>query len=223
MAEQEHGPTQHHQPDKAGGPTQLKGKNKTTWYIVGGLAVVAVLVFVFVRKSNANAAGGNTSTTPTTQLDPATMAALQSALQGQASGAFSGGGAIQGPAGPAGPAGPTGPTGETGATGATGPAGPPGTTGPAGSSGGWSGSSSGGSTGKTGGGAPHSPAPVPHPRPKPPPSHSKTYYTVKAGDNLSAIASHFRLPNWQTLYNANRSVVGGNPNLIYPGQRLLIP
>lgn len=104
---------------KKGG--MLTGKNK--WYVVGGLGIVAVLVFFFVSKSKANAAPG-TSTTTGTSLDPSTQAALESALQGQAgSSGFSG---LAGPAGPAGPAGKTGKTGKTGKRGAEGDTGKPG-------------------------------------------------------------------------------------------------
>ncbi|PVC80113.1 transglycosylase family protein [Streptomyces sp. CS131] len=46
-------------------------------------------------------------------------------------------------------------------------------------------------------------------------------YTVATGDSLSGIASEQRVPGgWQGLYAANRTVVGDNPNLIFPGQRL---
>lgn len=205
MAEETHGPTQHHQPDKADGP-KLKGKN-TKWYLIGGLGIVALLVFVFVRQSNANAGNSASAAGPSGGLDPSTEAALQSALSAQASGAFSGGGAVQGPPGPAGPQGAAGAAGAKGATGATGARGATGATGPR------------GTAGKT-----TTVAPKAAPKPAPAPKHTgKTYYTVKPGDNLSVIASRFHLPNWQSLYNANRSVVGGNPNLIHPGQRLLIP
>lgn len=47
-------------------------------------------------------------------------------------------------------------------------------------------------------------------------------YTVKSGDNLSKIASQYGL-SWQDVYNANKSTVGSNPNLIYPGQTFNIP
>ncbi len=53
-------------------------------------------------------------------------------------------------------------------------------------------------------------------------SAPKTYTVVK-GDNLSAISRRFGLPGWKDLYNANRDVIGSNPNLIYPGQVLKIP
>jgi murein DD-endopeptidase MepM/ murein hydrolase activator NlpD len=47
--------------------------------------------------------------------------------------------------------------------------------------------------------------------------------TVVPGDTLSGLASrHCGNGAWSGIYNDNRSVVGGNPNLIYPGQRLVI-
>ncbi len=48
-------------------------------------------------------------------------------------------------------------------------------------------------------------------------------YTVRAGDTLSAIAAHLGLDDWRTLYEANRSVIGPDPDLIRPGQVLKIP
>ncbi|HEX6501082.1 MAG TPA: transglycosylase family protein [Micromonosporaceae bacterium] len=46
-------------------------------------------------------------------------------------------------------------------------------------------------------------------------------YVVKPGDTLSKIASsHGVKGGWQALYQENRSVVGANPNLIFPGQHL---
>lgn len=46
-------------------------------------------------------------------------------------------------------------------------------------------------------------------------------YTVTPGDSLSGIAVDRHLEGgWQRLYAANRTVVGDNPDLIFPGQRL---
>ncbi|WP_457028329.1 transglycosylase family protein [Kitasatospora sp. P5_F3] len=44
-------------------------------------------------------------------------------------------------------------------------------------------------------------------------------YTVKSGDTLSDIAAANGL-NWQQVYQANQSVIGGDPDLILPGQVL---
>lgn len=170
----------------------MTGKYK--WWVVGGLGLVAILVFVFVRKSNASASGGTsgTSGTGTTAMDPATQAALQSALQGQSAAGYAYQAATgpAGVAGPAGPAGPAGAAGVAGAKGATGAAGAAGAAGPA----------------------------------APKPASTNHTYTVKAGDNLSKIAAQFHVSGgWQSLYAANRGAVGSNPNLIHPGLRLNIP
>ncbi|MET9573365.1 transglycosylase family protein [Streptomyces virginiae] len=46
-------------------------------------------------------------------------------------------------------------------------------------------------------------------------------YVVAPGDSLSAIATEQHVEGgWQALYETNRAVVGDNPNLIFPGQRL---
>ncbi len=62
----------------------------------------------------------------------------------------------------------------------------------------------------TGGG---SPAPTPGGR----------TYTVQSGDTLSGIAQRFGVADWRRLYEANASVIGGDPNRIYPGQVLVLP
>jgi nucleoid-associated protein YgaU len=176
--------------------TQAHGKKglmtgKYKWYVIGGLGVVAVLVFVFVRKSNANASGTTTAGAANTALDPATQAALQSALQGQSAAGY----AYQAATGPPGTQGPPGPPGPQGKQGTPGPPPPP----------------------------PKPPPKKPPPKPKPPPPKGASYYTVKAGDTLSGIASRVGYSGgWQALYQANRSVVGSNPNMIHPGQRLQI-
>ncbi|MFD8594256.1 transglycosylase family protein [Kitasatospora sp. NPDC059646] len=50
---------------------------------------------------------------------------------------------------------------------------------------------------------------------------AKGSYTVKSGDTLSKIAAGLGV-DWHTLYNNNTGVVGGNPDLIYPGQVLSV-
>ncbi|MFF5499418.1 transglycosylase family protein [Streptomyces aquilus] len=44
-------------------------------------------------------------------------------------------------------------------------------------------------------------------------------YTVRAGDTLSTVAARHGT-TWQRLYAANKAVIGGDPDLIVPGQRL---
>lgn len=54
----------------------------------------------------------------------------------------------------------------------------------------------------------------------------ETYiHEVTSGETLSQLAEYFygRLTAWQTIYRANQAVIGGNPNLIRVGQRLVIP
>lgn len=53
---------------------------------------------------------------------------------------------------------------------------------------------------------------------------SSTIYTVKQGDSLSSIARRLTgdADNWRAIYNQNKSVIGGNPNLIKSGQKLVI-
>jgi nucleoid-associated protein YgaU len=164
----------------------LTGKNK--WYVVGGLGLLAVLVFFFVSRSNANAAD-TTTTTGAGGLDPSTQAALQGALQGQGSGI-----GVIGPAGPPGAAGAAGKRGKQGKQGKPGK--------------------------RT---LMHPPHTVPH---KPPP-HQRAghtnFVTVRPGDSLSKIASQNNVSGgWEALYHKNRGVVGSNPNVIHPGQRLKI-
>lgn len=50
-------------------------------------------------------------------------------------------------------------------------------------------------------------------------------YTVKSGDSLWAVAKRVygNGARWKDIYNANKSVIGSNPNLIYPGQVFTIP
>lgn len=53
---------------------------------------------------------------------------------------------------------------------------------------------------------------------------NSTTYTVKGGDNLSKIAKNLtgNSANWKAIYEQNKGVIGGNPNLIYAGQQLVI-
>ena len=68
------------------------------------------------------------------------------------------------------------------------------------------------------------PTPVPQPQPqqpqpKPQPSDSPEIYVVAAGDNLTKIAKRYGT-TWQTLHKLNKLA---NPNLIFPGQRIVLP
>jgi len=52
-------------------------------------------------------------------------------------------------------------------------------------------------------------------------------YTVQRGDFLTKISGleeiYLDPLKWRRIYRANRSLIGGNPNLIYPDQELAIP
>ena len=47
-------------------------------------------------------------------------------------------------------------------------------------------------------------------------------YTVKSGDSLSKIGQHHGVP-WHEIYEANKDVIGDDPDKIHPGQTLRIP
>ena len=51
-----------------------------------------------------------------------------------------------------------------------------------------------------------------------------TVYTVVKGDCLSKIAKNLtgNSANWYAIYEQNKGVIGGNPDLIYPGQQLVV-
>ncbi|MGW1775943.1 peptidoglycan DD-metalloendopeptidase family protein [Streptomyces sp. NPDC002104] len=79
-----------------------------------------------------------------------------------------------------------------------------------------------------GGPAPEAPArgagtPTAHQKadaaPAAPKSRGAHTYTVAAGDTLGTIGSELGV-SWQSLYSANRSVIGSDPDVIFPGQRL---
>jgi transglycosylase-like protein/LysM domain-containing protein len=46
-------------------------------------------------------------------------------------------------------------------------------------------------------------------------------YVVEQGDTLSAIAKRAKLPSWRPIWDLNKTIE--HPNLIHPGQRLLLP
>jgi nucleoid-associated protein YgaU len=47
-------------------------------------------------------------------------------------------------------------------------------------------------------------------------------YTVKSGDTLGKIGQHHGVA-WREIYEANKDVIGDNPDKIMPGQTLRIP
>ncbi|WP_380281482.1 peptidoglycan DD-metalloendopeptidase family protein [Kitasatospora purpeofusca] len=56
-----------------------------------------------------------------------------------------------------------------------------------------------------------------------PAASAEESYKVVGGDTLSKIAAAKNVDGgWQALYEHNRSVVGANPNLIFPGQQLAL-
>lgn len=63
------------------------------------------------------------------------------------------------------------------------------------------------------------------PPPRTAPVSGPETYTVKAGDNLSLIAKKLYgdARRWQSIYNANKEIIGKNPNLIFARQVLVIP
>lgn len=65
---------------------------------------------------------------------------------------------------------------------------------------------------------------VPAAPPRPVAAPARTYRVV-SGDMLWTIAMRFlgRGERWPEIYNLNRGVIGGNPNLIFPGQLFKIP
>lgn len=61
---------------------------------------------------------------------------------------------------------------------------------------------------------------------KPPaPAAAEETYTVVKGDSLSKIAKRVygNANSWRRIYDANREVIGDDPDLIKPGQKLTIP
>jgi nucleoid-associated protein YgaU len=73
--------------------------------------------------------------------------------------------------------------------------------------------------------APPPPPPVAAPDPQQPAAGAAQTYTVQTDDTLPSIADRvYRDANqWTSIYNANRSTIGDDPNLIRPGMQLTIP
>jgi len=48
------------------------------------------------------------------------------------------------------------------------------------------------------------------------------YYEVRPGDTLSGISAHLyhNASYWPRLYEPNKRIIGNDPNLIYPGQKI---
>lgn len=63
-----------------------------------------------------------------------------------------------------------------------------------------------------------------HGRQTPTTKRDKTY-KIKRGDCLSSIAKKMYgdASQWRKIYNANKKMIGNNPNLIYAGKTLVIP
>ncbi|MFB6890452.1 peptidoglycan DD-metalloendopeptidase family protein [Kitasatospora sp. NPDC056327] len=71
-------------------------------------------------------------------------------------------------------------------------------------------------------GADAAPAAAPAPA-APAAAPAEENYKVVGGDTLSKIAGAKNVDGgWQALYEHNRSVIGANPNLIFPGQQLAL-
>jgi nucleoid-associated protein YgaU len=67
------------------------------------------------------------------------------------------------------------------------------------------------------------PGPTPANTPKPE-TGTRRDYTIKSGDSLSKIARQFygNANDWQKIYEANKDKIK-DPDLIHPGQKIIIP
>jgi nucleoid-associated protein YgaU len=56
------------------------------------------------------------------------------------------------------------------------------------------------------------------------PSQTQREYSIQPGDSLSKIARKYygNAADWQKIYNANKDKIK-DPNMIYPGQKIIIP
>lgn len=52
-----------------------------------------------------------------------------------------------------------------------------------------------------------------------------TFYTIQKGDSLSKIAKekYGDVAAWKELYEANKEVIGSDPDKIFPGQQIRVP
>ena len=62
---------------------------------------------------------------------------------------------------------------------------------------------------------------TPEPPARPSPTEKRTY-TVREGDSLWKIAQRVHIDP-DALFKANRTTIGKNPNVIFPGQELIVP
>lgn len=69
------------------------------------------------------------------------------------------------------------------------------------------------------------PAPAPKAESAPAQAPQVKKHVVQKGESLSLIAKHYYgdIHKWKQLYEANKAVIGDNPDLIKPGQELVIP
>ena len=60
--------------------------------------------------------------------------------------------------------------------------------------------------------------------PRPAAGTSQREYVIKSGDSLSKIAKQFygNANDWQKIYQANKDKIK-DPNMIHPGQKIIIP
>ena len=56
------------------------------------------------------------------------------------------------------------------------------------------------------------------------PTQQQRDYTIQPGDSLSKIARKYygNAADWQKIYQANKDKIK-DPNMIYPGQKIIIP